>query len=166
RRAQGGRTARRAVPRRGAAAHGDPRNIRLRAPRGRDRSGRPTRESLSRHRGARARSDGRQRGGQGGAEDRDRGVDDALGIHVLLTARNVLTHSAGLYARALLATSVAVALFFALSYAATFVARNEIAAKLEAANARGAFTQPWATATGRAIPRFGGNDCLFFATLL
>ena len=85
---------------------------------------------------------------------------------MLLTARNVLAHSAGLYMRALLATLAAVALFFALSYAATFVARNDIAAKLEAANGRGAFTQPWATSTGRAIPRFGGNDCLFFETLL
>ena len=80
--------------------------------------------------------------------------------------RNVLAHSAGLYMRALLATLAAVALFFVLSCAATLIPRSEIAAKLDAANTRGAFTQAWATSTGRAIPRFGGNDCLFFETLL
>lgn len=82
------------------------------------------------------------------------------------TARKLLTGSAGLYLRALLAAIAAVALFFALSYASTFVDRKEIAANLEAANARQAFTQTWAKGTGRAIPRFGGNDCLFFETLL
>ena len=64
------------------------------------------------------------------------------------------------------AALAALALFFVLSYAATFVDRKDMAANLAAANARHAFTQTWAGATGRAIPRFGGNDCLFFATLL
>ena len=81
-------------------------------------------------------------------------------------ARNVLTGSAGPYLRAVLATLVAVALFFALSFAATFVDRQGIAAKLEAANAQGAFRQTWAGSTGRAIPRFGGNDCLMLGALL
>ena len=44
--------ARRAVPRRGAAAHGDPRDLRCRPPGGRDRSGRAACEGLSRDRGA------------------------------------------------------------------------------------------------------------------
>ena len=57
----GGRQARRAVPRRGAAAHGDPRDLGLRPPGGRDRSGRTAREGLSRDRRPRARS------AQGGA---------------------------------------------------------------------------------------------------
>ena len=52
RRAARGRAARRAVPRRGAAAHGDPRDLGCRPPGGRDRSGRPAREGLSRDRGA------------------------------------------------------------------------------------------------------------------
>jgi len=81
-------------------------------------------------------------------------------------ARNVLTGSAGLYPRAMLAALGALALFFALSFAATFVDRKEIAAKLEAANAQGAFRQTWAVSTGRAIPRFGGNDCLMLGALL
>ena len=85
---------------------------------------------------------------------------------ILVTTRKVLAHSLELYLRALLAATAAVALFFLLSYAATFVDRQSIAEKLEAANARHAFTQTWAAATGRAIPRFGGNDCLFLATLL
>lgn len=85
---------------------------------------------------------------------------------ILLTTRKVLAHSLGMYLRALLAALAAVALFFVLSYAATFVDRQGIAANLETANARHAFSQTWAAATGRAIPRFGGNDCLFFATLL
>lgn|GEM_PF-6406255 len=80
--------------------------------------------------------------------------------------RSVLAHSAGLYAGALAATVAAVALFFVLSYASTFVDRQGVAAKLEAANAQQAFTQTWATGTGRAIPRFGGNDCLMLAALL
>ncbi len=83
-----------------------------------------------------------------------------------LTARNVLTQSAGLYLRALLAAVAAVMLFFVLSCASTFIDRKAIAAKLELANARQAFSQTWASWTGRAIPRFGGNDCLFFGTLL
>ncbi len=81
-------------------------------------------------------------------------------------ARNVTTGSASLYARAVVAATAAIALFFALSYAATFVDRQGIAAKLEAANAYGEFTQSWAGWTGRAIPRAGGNDCLFFSSLL
>ena len=81
-------------------------------------------------------------------------------------ACNVLAHSAGLYLRAMCATLAAVALFFVLAYAATFVDRKEIAAKLEAANAQQAFTQTWARGTGRAIPRFGGNDCLMLGALL
>jgi hypothetical protein len=72
----------------------------------------------------------------------------------------------GLYLRASLATVGAVALFFLLSYASTFVDRRNVAAKLEAANARQAFTQSWARGTGRGIPRFGGNDCLMLAALL
>lgn len=74
--------------------------------------------------------------------------------------------SAGLYLRALLAAIAAVALFFVASYGATFIDRKDIVVNLEAANARQAFTQTWAKGTGRAIPRFGGNDCLFFETLL
>jgi len=68
--------------------------------------------------------------------------------------------------RAILATVAAVAMFFVLSYASTFVDRQGVAAKLEAANAQQAFTQTWAKGTGRAIPRFGGNDCLMLAALL
>jgi hypothetical protein len=81
-------------------------------------------------------------------------------------ARNVLTQSAGLYLRAALATAATVTAFFVLSYAVTFVDREGIAAKLEDANARQALTQTWARWTGRAIPRFGGNDCLMLAALL
>jgi len=84
----------------------------------------------------------------------------------LLTVREVLAHSAGLYVRAVAVVVAAVALFFVLSCASTLVDRNTIAANLEAANARHAFTQTWATGTGRAIPRFGGNDCLLLAALL
>ena len=83
-----------------------------------------------------------------------------------LTARNILAQSAGLYLRALLAALTAVALFFVLSCASTFVDRQGIAAKLEAANAQQAFTQTWASWTGRAVPRFGGNDCLMLSALL
>src|ERR1043165_1402911 len=85
---------------------------------------------------------------------------------LLQTIRNLLAHSGRLYLRAFLAMLAAIALFFVLSYVATYLDRKEIAAKLAAANARHAFTERWAGATGRAIPRFGGNDCLFFATLL
>lgn len=80
--------------------------------------------------------------------------------------RTVMARSAGLYVRALLAALIAIAVFFALSYASTFADRRGIAAKLEAANARGEFTATWAGWTGRAIPRAGGNDCLFFSSLL
>jgi hypothetical protein len=80
--------------------------------------------------------------------------------------RSVMTRSAGLYLRALFATVAAVALFFALSFAATFVDRAGIAAKLEAANAKHALHETWSGWTGRAIPRFGGNDCLMLAALL
>jgi hypothetical protein len=83
-----------------------------------------------------------------------------------LIARNVLSKSAGLYLRAFFATVAVVALFFVLSFAATFVDRQGVAAKLKAANAQQAFTQTWAKGTGRAIPRFGGNDCLMLAALL
>ena len=89
-----------------------------------------------------------------------------LSSEFLITARNVLAQSVGLYLRALLAAVAAVALFFIVSYASTFVDRQGIAAKLEAANAQQAFTQTWAAGTGRAIPRFGGNDCLMLAALL
>jgi hypothetical protein len=89
-----------------------------------------------------------------------------LSAKLLLTARNLLTQSAGLYLRASLAAAAAIAFFFALSYASTFVDRQGIAAKLEAAHARQAFTETWASWTGRAIPRFGGNDCLMLSTLL
>ncbi len=87
-------------------------------------------------------------------------------FHLLAITRSVLTHSAGLYLRAFFATIAAVALFFVLSYAATFVDRQGVAARLEAANAQQAFTQTWVKGTGRAIPRFGGNDCLMLAALL
>jgi hypothetical protein len=89
-----------------------------------------------------------------------------LSSELLPTFRNLLSRSAGLYLRAFLAAVAAVALFFVLSYASTFVDRREIAAKLEAANMGGAFTQTWAKGTGRAIPRFGGNDCLMLGALL
>jgi hypothetical protein len=85
---------------------------------------------------------------------------------LLSTARKLFAHSGGLYRPALLAALGGVVLFFLASYASTFLDRKDIAARLEAANARHAFTQTWAKGTGRAIPRFGGNDCLFFATLL
>lgn len=87
-------------------------------------------------------------------------------FHLPAITRSVLTRSAGLYMRAILATVAAVAMFFVLSYASTFVDRQGVAAKLEAANAQQAFTQTWAKGTGRAIPRFGGNDCLMLAALL
>ena len=45
-----GGTSRRAVPRRGAAAHDDPREVGCRPSGGRDRARRPARENLSRHR--------------------------------------------------------------------------------------------------------------------
>jgi hypothetical protein len=77
-----------------------------------------------------------------------------------------MARSARLYARALVAALAAVAAFFALSYAATFVDRQEIAAKLVRANAEGALSQTWAGWTGRAIPRLGGNDCLLLGALL
>lgn len=81
-------------------------------------------------------------------------------------ARNVLAGSAGLYRRATLAALVAIALFFGLSLAATFVDRGSVGEKLESANAQRAFGETWAGWTGRAIPRFGGNDCLVLAALL
>jgi hypothetical protein len=83
-----------------------------------------------------------------------------------LTVRGILVQSAGLYLRALLAALAAGALFFLLSYASTFVDRQGIVAKLESANARQSFRQTWAAWTGRAIPRFGGNDCVIIASLL
>ncbi|TMJ02360.1 MAG: hypothetical protein E6G97_12820 [Alphaproteobacteria bacterium] len=89
-----------------------------------------------------------------------------LPFKLAVFVRNVLAHSAGLYLRAMLAALAAIALFFAMSYASSFVDRGEIAAKLEAANARHAFRQTWAAGSGRAIPRFGGNDCLLLAALL
>lgn len=81
-------------------------------------------------------------------------------------ARSVMARSSGLYARALIATLTAVAVFFALSYAATFVSRATIGEKLVAANAEHAFEKTWAIGTGRKIPRFGGNDCLLLGALL
>src|SRR4051794_26260964 len=81
-------------------------------------------------------------------------------------ARDVMTRSGGLYFRAFVAASIAITAFFALSCAATFVDRQGIAAKLKAANARGELTQTWAGWSGRAIPRFHGNDCLMLAALL
>jgi hypothetical protein len=80
--------------------------------------------------------------------------------------RTVLVRSGGLYVRALVAAGAAVALFFVLSYASTFVDRQNIAAKLESANARQAFRQSWAAWSGRAIPHTGGNDCLVLAMFL
>ena len=74
--------------------------------------------------------------------------------------------SAGLYLRAFIAAGIAIAVFFALSWAATFVDQQGIAEKLKAANARGAFTQTWAGWSGRAIPRFHGNDCLMLGALV
>jgi hypothetical protein len=84
----------------------------------------------------------------------------------LAITRRVVAHSAGLYARALLATLAAVVGFFALSYTATFVNRQAVVAKLVRANSEGAFQGTWAVSTGRKIPRFGGNDCLMLSTLL
>jgi len=81
-------------------------------------------------------------------------------------ARNVMARSGGLYPHALVAAGIALAAFFALSYAATFVDRQGIASKLKAANARGEFTETWAGWSGRAIPRFHGNDCLMLAALV
>jgi hypothetical protein len=89
-----------------------------------------------------------------------------LGGDLLRLARSVLAGSALLYACALLTTLVAVAAFFASSFAATFIDRNLIAEKLVRANAVHAFEQRWAAVTGRQIPRFGGNDCLLLAALL
>ena len=80
--------------------------------------------------------------------------------------RTVLVRSGGLYVRALLAAVAALGVFFALSYASTFVDRQGIATKLESANARQAFRQSWAAWSGRAIPRTGGNDCLVLAMFL
>ena len=57
RRAPRGRAARRAVPRRGAAAHDDPREVGCRPAGGRDRAGRAACEDLSRDRRAGARPD-------------------------------------------------------------------------------------------------------------
>lgn len=82
------------------------------------------------------------------------------------TVRSVFACSARFYARALAAAFVAVAAFFAVSYASTFLDRKEIAAKLVAANGERAFEQTWAIGTGRKIPRFGGNDCLMLSALL
>ena len=81
-------------------------------------------------------------------------------------ARNVVARSSGLYVRALVVTLVAVAAFFALSYASTLVSREEIARKLQQANTQHTFTQTWAAWTARPIPRFGGNDCLMLSALL
>lgn len=82
-----------------------------------------------------------------------------------LIARNVLSGSAGLYLRALAATLAAVALFFAMSFAATFVSRDGIVASLERANAQHVFSETYASWTPR-IPRFAVNDCAFLAFLL
>ena len=59
-------------------------------------------------------------------------------------ARSVLTRSGGLYLSAFVAAIIAIAAFFVVSYAATFVDRRGIAEKLEATNARGKFAQTWA----------------------
>ena len=74
RRARGGRAARRAVPRRGAAACDHPREIGCRPAGGGDRARRPAcRRSIATSRRACATSS-RDRPGAGGAEDRDRRV--------------------------------------------------------------------------------------------
>lgn len=83
-----------------------------------------------------------------------------------LAVRRILTHSAGLYVRALFAIGAAVAVFFVLSYSATFVSREQIASNLERANAQHSFGQTYAPWTGRAIPRFTVNDCAFLTFLL
>lgn len=92
--------------------------------------------------------------------------DSRLLSELIPIGRRIFAQSAGLYLRAFSATVAAVALFFVLSYMSTFVHRQGIAAKLEAANAQQAYRQTWSTWTGRAIPRFGGNDCLILSTLL
>lgn len=81
-------------------------------------------------------------------------------------ARNVVSRSARLYAYAVLTTLIAAVAFFAASFVATFIDAGSIADKLVRANSVHAFEQPWAAATGRQIPRFGGNDCLMLAALL
>ena len=93
-------------------------------------------------------------------------LDRSLFSDLSAITRKVMARSASLYARALLATLIAIAAFFVLAALSTLVDRREIASKLEAANARGEFTRTWAGWTGRAIPRVGGNDCLFFSSLL
>ena len=77
-----------------------------------------------------------------------------------------MARASGLYVRAFMAAVIATAAFFALSYAATFVDRQGIVSELKAANARGEFTRTWAGWSGRAIPRFHGNDCLMLGALL
>ncbi|MGB9365916.1 MAG: hypothetical protein WCE79_07880 [Xanthobacteraceae bacterium] len=89
-----------------------------------------------------------------------------MGGDLLSLTRNVVSRSARLYACALLTTLVVMAGFFALSFAATFIDERAIAEKLVRASAAHAFEQRWAAATGRQIPRFGGNDCLMLAALL
>jgi hypothetical protein len=98
--------------------------------------------------------------------ERTQKPDCFLPSELLAIARNVMGRSAGLYVRAFVAASIAVAAFFALSYVATFVDRQGIAAKLKAANATGELTQTWAGWSSRVIPRFGGNDCLMLGALL
>lgn len=80
--------------------------------------------------------------------------------------RSILAHSAGLYARALCAIVAALAAFFALSYAATFIDRASLVAKLESANTRDAFRATYLTLGTRAYPRFAANDCLILPALL
>ena len=77
-----------------------------------------------------------------------------------------MARSGGLYVRVFVAGAIAITAFFALSCAATFVDRQGISAKLKAANAQGEFTQTWAGWSGRAVPRFHGNDCLMLGALL
>lgn len=89
-----------------------------------------------------------------------------MGADLLTVARNIVSRSARLYAAAVLATLMAAAGFFAISFAATLVDQRVIAEKLVRANAAHAFEQRWAGVTGRQIPRFGGNDCLMLAALL
>ena len=74
RRAERGRAARRAVPRRGAAGNGDPGNLGRRPAHCCDATGQPARGGLSDHRGQCPRPAWIRRRGQGRAQDRHRSL--------------------------------------------------------------------------------------------